>query len=575
MNTVHARWLSISLSLIAATALSGAVAERGDGPMQTVTVGPGADCQYSNLQSAIWDAEDNTELRLENVTFTGDFDIDPIQNLVIQGGFDTCSDAQPGFSSTLDADGAGSPLTISQNATGSEVTLRNLNLIGGAPGTVSEGGGLDILSNQGAHDVTLIDVLIQNNTSNTSGGGIRIIGGPDSRLRIQGDTIIQNNRVTGSDPGVYAGGGLHCSGINGGPLISFDRGLIFLNEADGPGGGIRVDGCRLSINARGALQGVISNTSTSGGGISAARGSVVVIQGDRENLVSISGNSADGPGGGLIAGGTTELEIFNASIDSNTSTSDGGGIHLLEDAELVMEPSSAAACENETCSILEGNSARYGGAIHVADPGASAVVRQTRIHGNTNQSGRSGAVASVSDGSLTLESSFIYENSGTEAFRLLNDGNLKIAWSTLADNTASSGNPALINLRASDTDQPSLGLLSNIIRNPGRDVLFIDETFGSDYTTEVDCVIANELATLAGFTRSLVDDPEFVDPSADDYHIQASSPAIDACDDTNPPIGADIDGDPRGSDFGSASTRVFDIGADEFLDGLFADRFES
>lgn len=553
--------------------MSMAVAERG-GTLNTITVGPGPDCDEPNLQTALWEAEDNTELRLENVTFNGDFDVDPIRNLVIQGGFDTCSDDSPSFSSTLDAGGVGIPLTIGQNATGSEVTLKDINLQGGGPGTASSGGGLRIISNQGAHDVTLVDVRIQNNSSSGSGGGIRIVGGPDSRLRIRGDTVIQNNSVTGGTAGVYAGGGIHCSGINGGPLISFDSGLIFSNEAEGSGGGINLDGCRLSINARGFLRGVISNTAASGGGIAASRGSVVVVQGSSTELVNISGNSADGPGGGIVAGGTTELEIFNASIDSNSSTNDGGAFHLLDDATLLMEPASASACENDTCSVIEGNSARSGGAIYIADAGVSATIRQSRIHGNTNQGSSEGAVAGVNDGSLTLEGNFIYENSGTELFRITNDGSLTIAWSTLSDNSASSGDPALIRLRASDTDLPSLSLLSNIIWNPGREVLFVNETFGSSYSTEIDCVISNELATLTGFTRSFVDDPEFVDPSADDYHLQATSPAIDACDDANPPIADDIDGDSRGRDYGNASAQAFDIGADEVWFGIFADRFE-
>jgi len=132
----------------------------------------------------------------------------------------------------------------------------------------------------------------------------------------------------------------------------------------------------------------------------------------------------------------------------------------------------------------------------------------------------------------------------------------------------------LIRLRASDSDLPSLSMFSNIVWNPGRDVLFVNDIFGDDFSTEFDCLVSNELATLTGATRSFVDDPLFVDAAADDYHVQETSPAIDACDDSNPPTAADIDGDDRGRDFGSASAQVFDIGADEVWFGIFADRFE-
>jgi hypothetical protein len=47
-----------------------------------------------------------------------------------------------------------------------------------------------------------------------------------------------------------------------------------------------------------------------------------------------------------------------------------------------------------------------------------------------------------------------------------------------------------------------------------------------------------------------------------------------SCDDANPPVADDIDGDPRGRDYGNASAQVFDIGADEVWFGIFADRFE-
>ena len=300
----------------------------------------------------------------------------------------------------------------------------------------------------------------------------------------------------------------------------------------------------------------------------------MVIQGDRSDLVAIGGNSAQSDGGGIAANDSSELEIFNASISDNSADRDGGAIALRMGSILTMEPSSASACELDACSVIEGNSARSGGGIYIFDSDTNAVVRQTFFSGNTNQSTSEGSVGSVNDGTLLFEGNVIHENSGTELFQVTRAGTLTIAWSTLADNTAASGDPALIALRADDTDTPSVSLYSNAIWNPGRDVLFINELFGSNYATEFDCLISNELATLTGFTRSFVDDPEFVDSAGDDYHLQTSSPAIDACDDANPPVAADLDGDPRGRDYGASSAQVFDIGADEVWFGIFSDRFE-
>lgn len=142
----------------------------------------------------------------------------------------------------------------------------------------------------------------------------------------------------------------------------------------------------------------------------------------------------------------------------------------------------------------------------------------------------------------------------------------------MADNAADSGSPEIIRFTPDDMTMTSLRLVSSIFWNPGRDVLFLNDDLGSNYSAEYDCLVSNELATLSGFTRSVVDDPVFVDPADDDYHLQATSPAIDACDDANAPTVGDIDGDSRGRDIGAPSTLVFDIGADE--SGLFSDRFE-
>jgi hypothetical protein len=61
-------------------------------------------------------------------------------------------------------------------------------------------------------------------------------------------------------------------------------------------------------------------------------------------------------------------------------------------------------------------------------------------------------------------------------------------------------------------------------------------------------------------------DPLFVDPSANDYHLQASSSMIDAGSPAAPLLGAtDVDGNPRAIDGDGDCTARRDIGADERL----------
>jgi hypothetical protein len=61
-------------------------------------------------------------------------------------------------------------------------------------------------------------------------------------------------------------------------------------------------------------------------------------------------------------------------------------------------------------------------------------------------------------------------------------------------------------------------------------------------------------------------DPMFVNPGANDYHLQAGSPMIDAGNTPPPPSGAvDLDGDPRVLDGNNSCPDRRDIGADEFV----------
>jgi len=66
---------------------------------------------------------------------------------------------------------------------------------------------------------------------------------------------------------------------------------------------------------------------------------------------------------------------------------------------------------------------------------------------------------------------------------------------------------------------------------------------------------------------SIVEDPRFVDPDRDDFHLRAESPCIDAGDD-DAALGADVrtdlDGDPRPIDGDRDGLAAVDLGADEF-----------
>ncbi len=141
---------------------------------------------------------------------------------------------------------------------------------------------------------------------------------------------------------------------------------------------------------------------------------------------------------------------------------------------------------------------------------------------------------------------------------------------------------------------PFLEIHSSIIDNPFIPVLTHD---AASLTVNISHVISNEIGSLSNSTTindaesfaggSFIDfaplffqTPLFVDRANRNYHLTATSPAIDYAytPSRTPHMSRDIDFEERGFD---NSTRVdnyflsyFDIGADELSETIFKDSFE-
>lgn len=557
------------------------------GTVSVITVGSGAGCDFSDLQTAISDAPDGAELRLQNESFSGNFGISG-KNLTLIGGFEDCAASSPTFSSTLDGtdNGGNTVLDIfdAQDSGGAwTVELENLNITNGNETSPFErGGGLHI---EDDFWVSLTDVTIQGNQSATDGGGIQVTGNSGATLFVFGDTVIQNNSAGD-------GGGIACIGPQDQLGVIIDSALIFNNSAS-RGGGIFAENCLVASHAGGVFRGIVGNdASASGGGIAALGASEIaligaspgfLVEGDPDTAALLSGNSADSGGGGvwLLEGST--LDSIDARITGNSAGARGGGVDIGDDSTFSMVRSNNGSDCSEfqsgnslaRCSSLEDNFAGFvGGALATGNSSSTATIAQTFISGNS--AGLNASIAELTAGTVSMEGNVIHNNPGNQLFRQFATSQLELSWSTITDNTPDSGTPPLIEIRASSGPVTTTRLFSNVFWNSGRDVVEVDTTAGSGFDLVSDCLVSHELGSLGpgDVTRSIVADPLFAAPGDNDYHLLHNSPAVDFCDDTNAPLNNDIDDQPRGVVITTPGT-PFDAGADETRGIVFADGFES
>jgi hypothetical protein len=249
-------------------------------------------------------------------------------------------------------------------------------------------------------------------------------------------------------------------------------------------------------------------------------------------------------GGGLF------LSYSDASLSDNTIANnyarDGGGLYLWY---------SDASLDNNT---IIGNATEYwGGGLFTEY--SSPTLAGSIIYDNVARVG-GGLYLRVSP--ATLINNVIVENHATDAGSgLFVEGSSPVLLhTTLARNTRFDSEGIHITNLGSHS---STVVMSNTILVAHTTALYAD----TDSTARLEATLwgsgdwANETdwdgpGTILTGTLNLWDDPAFVDPDAVDYHLGASSAAIDAG--VNAGVHTDIDGEPRPLGQG------YDLGADEF-----------
>ncbi|MBZ0111693.1 MAG: hypothetical protein K8J08_04460 [Thermoanaerobaculia bacterium] len=522
-------------------------------------------CDYVNLATAILNATDGDELRLETMEFNGasgfNFNITSI-GLVIRGGYANCSAALPTGRSILRGGGADTVVEI-RGPTSFGVVLENLIITGGEDDN-DDGGGVEI---SGDIDVVMLNVLISGNDSER-GAGVLIDGSLGATLSTRYLSIDGNNATVD-------GGGIYCR--NGG-LIEFNaQTQLLVNHAlnDG-GGGWLGSGCHLDLlgSPTGADDYILvqDNRADGDGGGFFIDGATVLGTGGRQGTLQIRNNEAGdgtglGFGGGVyITGDQARLDLDRALLQSNDA-GQGGGFYA-EGPTVEVTMTQTGPCEiyyvptSSLCSTIGGNRAGFGAAMVVLS-GAFADIEYTKIEYNKGPTGLASEapIAYVGNGGeLIMEGCLVYGNRievGTGSGVVDLGGHVQALSSTFSDNT---GLEELFWVGGGFTG------VASIFDTAAGDLF--DVVGSADWT--LDCaVIPVGTPNLPGATQIVRADPGLVDPGTGDFHLAADSVAIDFCFDYLPGLDRDLDYSSRTVGFG------LDAGADEFDPPLFGDGFES
>ncbi len=511
----------------------------------------------AELQSALTTAAFNLEddfVLLVRGAYQGNFTYASFEgrNLAIRGGYDSgCGGRVIDPANTvLDAMGSGRVLLLSTTEHNVAFELEGITLANGnVPGN-EQGGGL--------YAPRYLAFVIEkcwflNNTGQYGGGAT--LSSFDGNETV----TIQYSRFEGNTAR-YNGGGLSLSTYGGGSWHLVENEFVANTAGQGSGAWLHNYYGRATI-----LEG--NTFSGNGGG-----GLYLYTNGAGPELRSntFSGNtSPGGPGGGLQAslGNDSAGIIADCTFENNvTAGSNGGGV--AANGQFTIERS----------RFLNNTAAGQGGAIHMVKIGTTFgpwTIDSSEFLGNTAASG--GAFYFDSMDHLTLRNNVVVRNQSTTyeggALWLKTQG----MGLTMTNNTIT-GNAALVSrgggVYLSSADSEVDDVYNNIIWNnasavPGADLALENDgdnnliptlinLFHNDFDQSAAGLWIEFPFPIHGSNLNNVN-PLFVNPPADDYHLQPASAAIGTGDNAAPGLPPlDKDGGPR------IRGAIVDLGAYEF-----------
>lgn len=394
----------------------------------------GAPCAYATIGDAINAASDGDTIYIPSGNMYNEVLGIIDKDLTFVAALADCSTADPAATNnSVVIDGGGNyegtqggglaATGSNRNVTFTHVTLQNASAVNGGVLYVDQGATL-----------TLEDCTVRGGTAGATGGGVRVYR--DGALTLRDETIINANLVTGtinsggagvavyhgamtmtqnSNVGLGGGGG-NASADSGGGIwlqssrLYLDDSFVVGNQATNQGGGVLASGTSL-IELHG-FSGIGFWGSPTTFSNTATHGGGVYISG-LSGLVAhdnskIAGNAADFDGGGVYADLGAYVTLRDESeVLSNTATSDGAGVFLTGDGTRLNMIFGGGRIAGNQAGSFGG---RGGGGIYVT--GAASVYADSgRIAGNTAGIG-GGGIYVAQDGIVTPTSVIL--NNGTQ-----------------------------------------------------------------------------------------------------------------------------------------------------------------
>ncbi len=391
-------------------------------------------------------------------------------------------------------------------------------------------------------DLTATEVQFIDNRATTFGGGGAYVFGP---------VELANARFEGNEALSGSGGGLQTSfdtvtlvntnfisntaGFNGGGLASSSRIestdvlFQFNRTLTSAGGGVSTNGQLVLTNT----QLLENNAGSDGGGAFANSGAILFGS-------NFEGNQSNGNGGGLAAPlGRLQLISGQNQFINNLAELDGGGAYVFD---AVLEKGTF----EENTSLGDAGGLRIRRRLYLTG---------TQFINNSAIGSGGGVVISATFGTSTngrlVNALFTQNSAGSngEALYLNLRSNVGLIHATIANPTPLSG--AAIHVVTG-----TLNLTNSIVAGYSNDLLLEPPaTANEDFNLYPDGLQTAGGGTVNSGGNSLVGNPAFADPAADDYHLTVTSAARDAGVDLGVPL--DFEDDPRPQQNGP------DIGWDE------------